>query len=350
MTEGLAGDDVAIEPDLPIVDPHHHLWDGIAALGPRGGRRYHTPDLLADLGAGHRIVQTVAIECGAHYFADGPESLRPVGETLFFLGSAKGASPGLCAGIVGHADLQLGDAVAPVLEAHVDAGEGRFRGIRQSANRDDDPLFDNWPRRPPPGLLADPGFRAGFARLAPLGLSFDAWIFHPQIGELADLAAAFPDTAIILDHVGGLLGIGNHGTRPAETFALWRDGMARLAARPNALVKIGGLGMPFAGSPLHMREPPATVDELVAAWRPVVETCVELFGADRCMFESNFPVDSATCSYVRLWNAFKRISAGWSADERAALFAGTARRAYRLPEASEAISPPAAARAAPDRS
>jgi predicted TIM-barrel fold metal-dependent hydrolase len=336
MTEGPAGDDVAIEPDLPIVDPHHHLWDGIPALGPRGGRRYHTPELLADLGSGHRIVQTVAIECGAHYFDDGPESLRPVGETLFFLGSAKGAA-GLCAGIVGHADLQPGDAVAPVLEAHVDAGKGRFRGIRQSANWDGDPLFDNWPRRPPPGLLADPGFRAGFARLAPLGLSFDAWIFHPQIGELADLAAAFPDTAIILDHVGGLLGIGNHGARPAETFALWRDGLARLAERPNAMVKIGGLGMPFAGSPLHMREPPATVDELVAAWRPVVETCVELFGADRCMFESNFPVDSATCGYVRLWNAFKRISAGWSADERAALFAGTARRAYRLPDTDEAI-------------
>jgi L-fuconolactonase len=330
MTGDATADDVAIEPDLPIVDPHHHLWDGIAALGPKGGRSYHTPDLLADLGAGHHIVQTVAIECGAHYFEGGAEELRPVGETLFFLASARG-DPGLCTGIVGHADLRLGDSVAAVLEAHVDAGAGRFRGIRHSANWDGDPLFDSWPRRPAPGLLADPAYRAGFARLAPLGLSFDAWIFHPQIAELADLAAAFPDTTIILDHVGGLLGIGGHGTRPAETFALWKDGMARLARQPNALVKIGGLGMPFGGSPLHMREPPATVAELVDAWRPVVETCVELFGPDRCMFESNFPVDSATCSYVRLWNAFKTISAGWSADERTALFSATARRAYRLP-------------------
>ncbi|KQX17464.1 MULTISPECIES: amidohydrolase family protein [unclassified Sphingomonas] len=343
-------DDVAIEPGLAIVDPHHHLWDGIAALGPKGGRFYHAPDLLADLGAGHRIVQTVAIECHAHYREDGPASLRPVGETAFFLASAEGASPGLCAGIVGHADLRLGDAVTPVLEAHAAAGNGRFRGIRHSANWDGDPVFEAWPRRPSPGLLADTGFRAGFARLAPLGLSFDAWIFHPQIGELANLAAAFPDTAIILDHVGGLLGIGGHGTRPAETFAAWRDGMGKLAARPNALVKIGGLGMPFGGSPLHMREPPASVAELVEAWRPVVETCVELFGAERCMFESNFPVDSATCSYVRLWNAFKRISARWSTDERTALFSGTARRAYRLPDADTAISPPAAARAARDPS
>lgn len=339
MIESAAGDDVAVEPDMPIVDPHHHLWDGVAALGPRGGRLYHAPELLADLGAGHRIVQTVAIECGAHYFADGPESLRPVGETRFVVGAARGVAAGLCAGIVGHADLRLGGAVTPALEAHVDAGQGRFRGIRQSANRDDDPLFDDWPRRPPPGLLGDAGFRAGFARLAPLGLSFDAWIFHPQIGELADLAAAFPDTTIILDHAGGLLGIGGHGVRPAESFAIWRDGMARLAARRNVLVKIGGLGMPFGGSPFHMREPPATVAELVAAWRPVVESCVELFGAERCMFESNFPVDSATCGYVRLWNAFKRISAGWSADERAALFSGTARRAYRLADTDEALGP-----------
>lgn len=331
MTDAATADDVAIEPDLPIVDPHHHLWDGIAALGPKGGRYYHTPELLADLGAGHRIVQTIAIECGAHYYEDGPEALRPVGETAFFLASA-GGDPGLCAGIVGHADLRRGDAVAAVLEAHIDAGAGRFRGIRQSANWDNDPLFDTWPRRPRPGLLADRDFRTGFAGLAPLGLSFDAWIFHPQIGELADLAAAFPATTIILDHVGGLLGIGGPGARPAETFALWKSGMVRLAEQPNAVVKIGGLGMPFAGSPLHMREPPATVAELVAAWRPVVETCVELFGPDRCMFESNFPVDSATCSYVRLWNAFKTISAGWSADERTALFSGTARRAYRLAE------------------
>jgi len=337
MAAGATADDIAIEPEIPIVDPHHHLWDGVDALGSRGGRFYHRAELLADLGAGHRIVQTVAIECHAHYLPDGPESLRPVGETLFFRESA-GPSQGLCAGIVGHADLRLGDAVAPVLEAHAEAAQGRFRGIRHSSNWDGDPVFRNWPRRPPPGLLADTAFRAGFARLAPAGLSFDAWLYHPQLVELAGLAAAFPDTLIIVDHVGGLLGIGNHGAQPAETFAFWRKGMERLAALPNILIKIGGLGMPFGGSPLHMREPPASVAELVEAWRPAVETCVELFGPSRCMFESNFPVDSATCSYVRLWNAFKRISAGWAAEDRSALFSGTARRAYRLPETNEAIA------------
>lgn len=318
-----------LEPGLPICDPHHHLWDF-----PR--HRYLLPDLLADTGSGHDIRSTVFIECTAFYRADGPEEMRPVGETEFVDGAAAMAASGrygatrACAGIVGLADLSLGERVDTVLAAHVAAGNGRFRGIRHAAGWDASDAVHNSHTRPPPGLYRDPTFREGFARLKVHGLSFEAWLYHPQLGDVADLARAFPEHAIVLDHVGGPLGVGPYAGRRDEVFASWRESIREIAACPSVHVKLGGLGMKICGFEFHKQAEPPNSEALAEAWRPYVETCIEAFGASRCMFESNFPVDKASCSYPVLWNAFKRLAAGASADEKAALFHDTAVRFYRL--------------------
>jgi L-fuconolactonase len=349
MTDAGALREDILEPDLPIVDPHHHLWDRRAipvdlSAPPRHGfeyvmrlaPRYLLDELLADVGGGHNVRATVFVQCGAMHRADGPEALKPVGETEFVNGVAAMSASGLygpfraCAGIVGTADLELGDAVAEVLEAHVAAGGGRFRGIRQSAAYDADPQVLGPLARIGPGLFASSGFRRGFARLAPLGLSFDVWVLEPQLGEVIDLARAFPDTPMVLDHVGTPLGVASYAGRRDERFPLWRENIRALARSPNVSVKLGGLAMVFPGFASFMQSPPATSAQLAEEWRPYVETCIEAFGVERCMFESNFPVDLCSCSYVVLWNAFKRIAAGYSADEKTALFSGAATNFYRL--------------------
>jgi L-fuconolactonase len=316
-----------LEPDLPIVDPHHHLWD-------RPGWRYLLDELLADLNSGHRIIATVFLQCRAMHRADGPEALRPVGETEFVNGvAAMSASGGygparVCAGIVGHADLTLGAPVRDVLAAHIRAGGDRFRGIRHTnAWESSVPRPSNAPR---PGLLADPAFRAGFAELAPLGLSFDAWMYHPQIPELTDLARAFPDTAIVLNHVGGPLGIGAYAGRRDAMLADWGASIRELATCPNVCVKLGGLGMPLTGLGFHERPEPPSSEELADASRPYFEACIDAFGPGRCMFESNFPVDKESFSYAVYWNACKRLTRGAGAAEKADLFRGTAARFYRI--------------------
>ena len=325
----------ALEPQLPIVDPHHHLWDR------EGG--YFAPQLLQDLARGHRVVATVPVQCHHGYFDDGPQALRPVGETRFAVRMAReaqqaGAQAQVCAGIVGFADLQLGDAVQEVLEAHIAEGQGRFRGIRRLNARDD--AFRTHLPALPPGLLADAAFRHGFACLQRLGLSFDAWMFHPQLDELADLADAFEHTPIVLNHAGTPLGVGPYRERRDEVFAAWRASIDRLARRPQVAVKLGGLGMAFTGFDFHRRARPPSSQELAQAWRPYVEHCIEAFGPGRCMFESNFPVDKASCSYGVLWNAFKRLATGASPDEKAALFGRTAARIYRLEVPALAGRPP----------
>jgi predicted TIM-barrel fold metal-dependent hydrolase len=323
-----------LEPDLPIVDPHHHLFD-------HPGHRYLLDELLADLTSGHRIVATVFVQVFAMHRADGPEALRPVGETEFVNGVAAMSASGrygparVCAGIVGYADLRLGERVQEVLEAHLRAGGGRFRGIRHNTFRDDavrayyalrpGSVFDQ-----PPGLLADPDFRAGFARLAPLGLSFDASLFHPQLPELTELARAFPNTAIVLNHAGTPLGIGAYAGQRDAVFASWSASIRELATCPNVSVKLGGFGMTLHGLGFYDEPAPPSSERLAAALRPYVETCIEAFGADRCMFESNFPPDKASYSYAVFWNACKRLAQGASAAEKQALFSGSAARFYRL--------------------
>lgn len=326
MTEQPDDDLTALNPAMPIVDPHHHLWDGHPGMSSFMGRRYLWPDFQRDVSRAHNIVQTIAIDCGSHYRPDGPEAVRPVGETEFFAASGREAGAGICAGIVSHADLTLGDAVAPVLEAHIAAGDGRFRGIRH--------MTANAPGEycaAPPGLMASDAFRRGFARLADHGLSFDAYVYHTQLDELADLARAFPGTTIILDHMGSRLGTGAYAHDLARADTEWKAGMTILAACPNIVVKLGGLGAPSFGSPYLGRTPRASTQELADEWRPLIAWCIDRFTADRCMFESNFPVDSDSCGYTRLWNVFQTIAAPRSQAERSALFHGTARRIYRLP-------------------
>jgi predicted TIM-barrel fold metal-dependent hydrolase len=321
-----------LEPDLPIVDPHHHLWD-------RPGWRYLLPDLLADTNSGHNIVATVFVQARSMHRAGGPEEMKPVGETEFVNGvAAMSASGGYgrlraCAGIVGHADLLLGAKVEDVLAAHIRVGGGRFRGIRHSSAWDADPEV-----RPayhvPQGLMQNAAFREGFAVLGRLGLTFDAWLYHPQIGELAALARAFPDVPIVLDHVGGPLQIGAYAGKQKEVFAHWQPAIRALAACPNVHVKLGGLGMRINGFGFELPADPPSSATLAAAWKPYIETCIEAFGARRCMFESNFPVDKGSYSYPVFWNACKLLAKGASAAEKADLFSGTAARFYRLSPAA----------------
>ena len=322
-----------IDPELPIIDAHHHLWD-------RPGSRYMPPDFLADAASGHRIVGSVLVENNAGYRSSGPAALMPVGETEIMAAIGEGwqdgsaAAAGLNAGIVGYADLFLGSDVRAVLDAHAHAGRGRFRGVRQVTAWGPDPAVQvpqQGPRRPiSAGMLADPAFRAGFACLAPAGLRFDAWLFHPQLTELLDLARAFPETIIVVDHLGGPLRVGPYRGRGDEAHAEWLAQMAMLAGCPNVRVKLGGLGQQLLGFAFRDRPRPPGSAELATLWRPFVEPCIQAFGAERCMFESNFPVDKAYFGYCTLWNAFKRLASGASVAEREALFAGCARRTYDL--------------------
>jgi predicted TIM-barrel fold metal-dependent hydrolase len=277
------------------------------------------------------------MECGAMYRADGPELLRCVGETEFVNGIAAMTASGIygdvraCAGIVGHVDLRLGAVVEDALRSHIAAGHGRFRGIRHSASYDDDPMvLGPLHGRTTAGMYLDKAFREGFAVLGKLGLSFDAWLLEPQLPDLIDLARAFPDTTIILDHVGTPLGVGRYAGKREERFDTWKKNIRELAKCENVHVKLGGLPMPFAGWRKSWHEPQPSSEQLAKEWKPYIETCIEAFGPQRGMFESNFPVDRFGSTYVTLWNAFKRISKDYSANEKTALFSGTASKVYRV--------------------
>lgn len=326
--------EAVLEPLLPIIDPHHHLWD-------LPGSRYLLPELLADTGSTdaqgerHDIRATVFVECAAMHRAGGPEALRPVGETEFVNGIAAMSASGLygptrvAAGIVAFADLRRGAAVRDVLEAHIDAARGRFRGIRHAAAWHADPRIRRSHSKPPPGLLLDRAFREGFAQLAPLGLSFDAWLFHPQLPELTDLARAFPDTTIVLDHFGGPLGIGPYAGQADAVYAQWRRDLDALAQCPNVVAKLGGLNMPINGFGWHKGGRQPGSQQLADATARYYLHTIDRFGPARCMFESNFPVDKVSCPYLVLWNSFKRLAQGFSAADKAALFHDTAARVYR---------------------
>lgn len=315
-----------IEPGEPICDPHHHLW-----IFPDS--RYLVEELLADFG-GHRVVRTVFVECHQAYLSDGPPQLQPVGETKFVaaMAGSHGRPDGVtqvAAGIVGFADLTQGAGVREVLDAHR-AASPAFRGIRYATAWDASPQIRRSHTGAPAGLLADRRFREGFACLREGGFVFDAWAYHPQLPEVVDLARAFPDVTIVLDHAGGPLGIGPYAGRCDDVYALWRERIIELSRCENVVVKLGGLTMTMSGHGWHRRESPPGSAEVAAAIGPYVHTCIEHFGTARCMFESNFPVDRASCSYIVLWNAYKRLIRGCSRAERAALLHDTAVRIYRL--------------------
>jgi predicted TIM-barrel fold metal-dependent hydrolase len=322
-----------LEPELPICDPHHHLWDFRPA---RVAPRYLLDEILTDVQSGHNVVSTVFIECASMFKSDGAEAMRPVGEVEFVNGIAAMSASGvygparIAAGIVGTANLLLGDAVAAVLDALVAAGGGRFRGIRLGATWDASEAVPNHRTNPPQGMLLRSDFRAGFAHLGPRQLSFEAWCYHHQLPEVTDLARAFPETTIILDHFGGPIGIGPYAGKANEVFTQWRAHIAELATCPNVVAKLGGINMEVNGFGWHARSRPPTSRELVDATRRYYDYTLEQFGVDRCMFESNFPVDKESCSYTVLWNAFKRMTSACSAAEKAKLFHDTATRVYRL--------------------
>lgn len=316
-----------IDPERPIVDPHHHLWR-------RPGSDYLLADLWRDTGSGHRIERTVFVECRAGYRESGPEHLKPVGETEFVraIADASAAEPGeaTIAAIVGHADLTRGDAVEEVLTAHVEAGGGLFRGIRHSGARDPDPAALTIPGRAPDNLYARSDFRAGLKRLGALGFTYDTWHFHHQNAAFAELAAAVPDTTMILDHFGTPLGVGAYAGQRDVIFEQWREDIRRIAERPNVIAKLGGLAMPDNGFGWDRAPAPPSSDAFVAAQAPYYLHTIDAFGPERCMFESNFPVDRRSLSYAVLYNGLKKIAARFSESEQDAMFRGTATRVYRL--------------------
>ena len=317
----------ALEPSMPICDPHHHFWD-------RPNDRYFLDDLYNDLSGGHNVVSTVFIECQAMYRQNGPEEMKSLGQTEFVQGivaqnnSGQYGDVNVAAGIVGFADLALGAEVESVLEAHRSVTD-RFRGVRHITAFDTSPNVPR-PRPFPEGLLGDAKFREGFSVLDKLGLSFDAYLYHPQLSELADLANAFPDVTIILNHVGGPLGVGPYSGKRDQIFEEWKQSITAVAACPNVVVKVGGLVMPVCGFDWHERPMPTTSRELAQSTAPYYLHCIEQFGPDRCMFESNFPVDKIACSYTVLWNAFKRLAHDFSSSDQSALFHDTAARVYQL--------------------
>lgn len=312
--------------ELPICDAHHHLWERLPDV-------YLLDELFADLASGHNVVSTVAIECGYGYRRGGSDEMKPIGETEFLQGVATEAArkpaikTKIAAAIVGFADLTLGDDVALVLEAHLSASPDRFRGIRHSTTWDASSALRS---DAPAGMLADRKFREGFAWLKRFNLSFDAWLYHPQLAELADLACAFPDVTIILNHMGAPLGVGPYAGRRDEVFQVWARGIATLGDCPNVFVKLGGLGSERSGYDWHKREIQPSSAEVAEALKPYVDKCIEKFGVPRCMFESNFPVEKRSNFYVTLWNAFKRLTENYSALERRGLFHDTATRVYRI--------------------
>ena len=326
-----------LEPDLPICDPHHHLWE---FRHDRVAHCYLLNEILADVNSGHNVVSTVFIECGAMYKTSGPEAMRVLGETEFANGVAAMSASGLygeariVAGIVGTADLKLGRGAGAVLDGQIAVAGGRFRGIRHQATWDASDEVPNGRNVSKPHTFLDPTFREGFAELAPRQLSFEGWCFHPQIPELTDLARAFPETTIILNHFGGPVGIGPYAGKQDEYFADWQRDISELAGCPNVVAKLGGINMELNGFGWHEMARPPTSEELMQATRRFYEHTIEAFGVERCMFESNFPVDMVTCSYNVLWNSFKRLTADYTAAEKAALYHDTANRVYRL--ASEA--------------
>ncbi len=312
-----------VEPDLAIVDPHHHLWPAGGALP------YGLDELHADVGDGHRVEQTVFVECHAAYRTDGDEALAPVGETEFVAAEARRDPAHLISGIVAHADLRS-PRLDEVLDAHEAAGQGLFRGIRHALAHAHHPEVLMIPGRAGADLSIDPAFRAGVARLGERGLTYDTWHYHYQNPELLELARAVPGTRIVLDHFGTPLGVGPYASQREEIFERWKTDIAEIATCENVVAKIGGLAMPDNGFGWNSAPRPPTSDEFLAAQSRYYLHAIECFGPQRCMFESNFPVDRFSLSYRTVWNAFKRLTVGFSADDRAAMFSGTARRIYRL--------------------
>ena len=324
-----------IEPDLPIIDPHHHLWHGpIQEKEENNPYRYLLEDLWNDTGSGHNIKKTVFIDCGQEYYKQGPDSFKPVGETEFVVEIAKQAqqdpNKSQISGIIGHVDMMLGDSAREVLEAHNEKGEGLFRGIRHSGGWDADEAVRNAHSEPIQKIYLEDKFQRGLEQLVDLDMVFDTWHYHNQIRDLTVLAKALPSLKIVHDHFGGPLGIGPYEGKQKDIFRQWKDDILELSECPNVYSKLGGLAMPVNGWDWHKNDFPASSDELVAAHKEYYLHTISAFGVKRCMFESNFPVDKQSISYHVLWNAFKKIAVNYSDEDKSFLFYKTAKYFYNL--------------------
>ena len=318
-----------LDPGLPICDPHHHLWD-------KPGDRYMIDEISRDVGSGHNIVQTVFVEVDAMYRSSGPEEMRPIGESEWVRGIGAQSDSGLygrtkvATGIVGYANLNLGARVEPVLEAMESVSSGRFRSVRHTCSWDEyEPLRSH--RSGWPGMMAETKFREGLSKLIDRGHSFDALVYHPQLSELTELVDAFPNGVFVLNHIGRPLGVGPYQGHRDKVYEVWKKDMAKLAERSNVLVKVGGLGNRVSGFGWDTQPEPPNSQELVEKTSPYYLYTIEVFGPERCMFESNFPVDKNSYSYKTIWNSFKRMTQGFSSTEKTWLFHDTAAKAYRLP-------------------
>ena len=324
-----------IDHDIEIVDPHHHLWPGPSRTDEVSAEnRYLLEDLWKDTESGHKVSKTVFVECGQGYFESGSDAMKPVGETKFVCEVSEEAkadkSKAQIKGIVGHADMMLGSSAREVLEAHLEEGKGRFKGIRHGASWDESEEIRNSHSNPIRHIYLNDTFQKGIEQLDALNLTLDAWNYHKQIKELTDLAKCFPNLKIVQNHFGGPLGIGPYKSKREEVFSEWKDSISELSERENVYIKIGGLAMPINGWGWHKRELPATSEELVETHEKYYLHSIKSFGVKRCMFESNFPVDKRSISYAVLWNGFKKVVRDFSTEEKEYLFFKTAADFYSL--------------------
>ena len=309
-----------VDPDRRIIDSHHHLW--------RTGLVYQVDDLWRDTESGHNIVKTVFVDCEAEYRTDGPEHLKCLGETEFVVEQARLSEAGsngeaVVSAIVSRANLELGDAVGDVLDQHIEIGQGLFRGIRLAAARDPNPETLAFPAQAQEGLYGSPSFRRGMKALGDRGLTYDAWHYHHQNQDFLAMARSVPSTQIVLDHFATPLGVGAYADQREEIFEQWKKDIEEISQCDNVVAKLGGLSMPDNGFGWDKRE-------FVAAQSRYFLHMIECFGPDRCMFQSNFPVDKLSIAYPVLYNGLKKIVADFSEDEKDAMFYGTAARIYRI--------------------
>ena len=321
-----------IEPELPICDPHHHFWD---KRTERAFPKYQLDELMADITSGHNVRSTVFIEARSMYAANLSPDDRPIGEVDYVQGFAAASASGIygdsraAASIIGHANLNMGEKVRPLLERLALASD-RFKGIRHSVTWDPHPEVENTALHKRESQLVSKDFQAGAKVLSDMGMSFEAWLYFHQLPELLEFAKAVPDLKIILNHIGGLVMDGPYSDKKDEVISIWREGIASVAECPNVVVKLGGIGMPRTGFDWHERKVPIGSEELADSIAPFFDYCIEHFGTDRSMFESNFPVDKVSFSYPVLYNAFKRYSKEFSGSERAAMFHDNAVDVYKI--------------------
>ena len=320
-----------LEPEIAICDPHHHFW--VHRPEPADYQQYLLPDLVGDVNSGHNVHSTVFIEVRCEYRTDGPDEMKPVGEVEYVQTIADASASGshgptkAAAAIIGHADLKLGEGVRPVLEAMQAASPNRFRGVRHSVGWDESRELAN---REIKGALGTDGYRAGAKVLAGMGLILENSLYFHQASDLADFARALPELTIVLNHIGGLVRVGPYANRDEYVLPEWRKGIELMAKAPNIVLKLGGVGQTRFAYGWDERETPVGSEELAETLGPLMNHCIEQFGPERCMFESNYPVDKISYSYNVLFNAFKRLSKGYSATDRANLFHGTAARVYNI--------------------